>query len=178
MSVPLAVCVTCVWVSWTVHDALQEHVFRVPGFRFGVFMAFVLQAVSFCLSGLQSAVCACWSPAQPGARRERGAWPCAEEAEEAALLSGTADSGGGGGGGGSGGGGAGRSRRLQALGYYVLLSALIAGANGTATCALNFVSMQMKVRCPILPCPAPLCHACMHACMLNLVGMQMKVLQP
>lgn len=127
-SLGLLTCVLSVWVSWSVHDALQERVFREPGFHFGFFMAFVLQSTSFILSGLQGGVSSLF--AEPSEGHRRAVWPCAEEAEESTPLSR---------------GSAGRSTRLHALCYYLLLSALIAGANGSATAALNYVDMQMKV---------------------------------
>ena len=38
-----------------------------------------------------------------------------------------------------------RSLQWRLLGWYLLLSSLIATANGTASAALNYVNMQMKL---------------------------------
>ena len=46
----LALCVAGVWIFWSLHDYLQERLFRAPGFHFGLFMAFTLQVTSFLLS--------------------------------------------------------------------------------------------------------------------------------
>ena len=49
-STQLALCVAGVWIFWSLHDYLQERLFRAKGFHFGLFMAFTLQVTSFLLS--------------------------------------------------------------------------------------------------------------------------------
>ena len=56
----LAGCVIAVWLSWSAHDLLQEKVFRIPGFHFGFFMAFVLQTSASLLAVLQKLALDCW----------------------------------------------------------------------------------------------------------------------
>ena len=128
-------CVVSVWASWSVHDYLQERVFRAPGFHFGFFMAFVLQASSFVLSAAQSSVSKLCEAHDSASERRKPAFEIEEEEEEtetrgSLLRDGPAES---------------HTQRFRTFLWYALLSALIAGANGTATAALNFVNMQVKV---------------------------------
>ena len=72
--VALLGCVVAVYACWATHDYLQERVFKFPGFRFGFFMAFVLQLSSFLLALLQRLVtCLCVesTPLRPSRRRSR-----------------------------------------------------------------------------------------------------------
>ena len=136
----LFVCVVGVWLTWTAHDYLQERIFKAPGFRFGLFMAFSLQTVSFILSlayrigvGLLDR-----SQAQRGKEEEARRLRAVEEEEEqgAGLMEEneppveTKPSG---------------AEPLSALVWYLLLSLLIAAANGSASAALQYVNMQVKL---------------------------------
>ena len=138
--VALLGCVVAVYACWATHDYLQERVFKFPGFRFGFFMAFVLQLSSFVLALLQRLVtvlCVESTPQQQSqqSRQRREMMRVdeertmleEEEEEEAAGAS------------------ARSTTQLRLLGWYLLLSALIATANGTSSAALNYVNMQMKL---------------------------------
>ena len=74
----LAGCVLGVWITWSVHDYLQEKIFRVNGFHFGLFMAFTLQSVSFLLALFTQVVS--WLMDSAAASR-RAADVAAEEAQ-------------------------------------------------------------------------------------------------
>ena len=154
-SVALALCVAGVWLTWTAHDYLQERVFRAPGFHFGFTMAFCLQFVSFLLSACSRAVE--WMLTRSGAEaRRQEAEEQAQRQREAVLEQGLL--------------GHKRDEAVAAeeaeeeeeeeeeqenkpvaaaswwiLFLYLALSLLIAAANGCATAALNYVSMQTKV---------------------------------
>ena len=130
--VALLGCVVAVYACWATHDYLQERVFKFPGFRFGFFMAFVLQLSSFVLALLQRLVtvlCVESTPQQQSqqSRQRRELMRVdeertmleEEEEEEAAGAS------------------ARSTTQLRLLGWYLLLSALIATANGTSAAALN-----------------------------------------
>ena len=132
-STPLALfgCIAAVWICWASHDYLQERVFKFKGFQFGFFMAFVLQTCSFLLALLQRVLSAIFValPAQRVAHTE-----LQQVDEERAMLddddeslASTAN-----------------SSQWALLGYYLLLSSLIAGANGMASAALNYVNMQVR----------------------------------
>ncbi|KAL1527360.1 hypothetical protein AB1Y20_016030 [Prymnesium parvum] len=124
-------CVLSVWASWSVHDYLQERIFRIPGFEFGFFMAFVLQSSSFLLSAVQSCagrICSSSSPASAPTDELRDLED--QEARGSLLHERALER---------------RATFLRTLLWYLLLSVLIAGANGMATAALNFVNMQVKV---------------------------------
>ena len=138
--VALLGCVVAVYACWATHDYLQERVFKFPGFRFGFFMAFVLQLSSFVLALLQrlvTALCVESTPQQQSqqSRQRRELMRVdeertmleEEEEEEAAGAS------------------ARSTTQLRLLGWYLLLSALIATANGTSSAALNYVNMQTKL---------------------------------
>jgi len=139
----LAACVTGVWLTWTAHDYLQERIFKVPGFHFGLFMAFSLQTVSFLLSlvyrlwthllddgrQLQQRLAEEQSQRRLAAEEEEQGENLLEDDEEQPAAPKKADD----------------SWPLQALAWYLSLSLLIATANGSATAALNFVNMQTKV---------------------------------
>ena len=139
----LAACISGVWVTWTAHDYLQERIFNVPGFHFGLFMSFSLQTVSCVLSLVYSTFVRLLDSTEKQRRdeEERAAAIQAEEQEEKVLLdteeeedmdsiSSTHTS---------------RVDRMHALAWYLMLSLLIAAANGSATASLNFVSMQLKI---------------------------------
>ena len=130
-------CVVSVYLCWATHDYLQERVFKLPGFRFGFFMAFVLQLSSFVLALFQRLTTALFvdpTPLQQSRQRQQSRElmrvdeerAMLEEEEEAAGASASAT-------------------QLRLLGWYLLLSALIATANGTSSAALNYVNMQMKL---------------------------------
>ena len=137
-SVALLGCVVAVYVCWATHDYLQERVFKFPGFRFGFFMAFVLQLSSFVLALLQrlvTALCFESTPLRQSRQRQQSRElmrvdeerTMLEEEEEVAGAS------------------ASSTTQLRLLGWYLLLSALIATANGTSSAALNYVNMQTKL---------------------------------
>lgn len=147
----LGSCVASVWATWTVHDWLQERVFRVPGFHFGIFMAFCLQAVSVVLALANQLAegnsCKCLdATAEEKKRRDaeaaRRREAVMDEEQETGLLTeaeekdteppNTASA-------------VSSPISWLTLSLYLLLSMLIAAANGAATAALNYVSMQTKV---------------------------------
>lgn len=146
-SATLFLVVAGVWVSWSVHDYLQERVFRAPGFKFGIFMAFCLQFVSFLLS--LSYQLGEWTLERNSAKRrqeeqeearrqreealdneeqERGLLNAIDAVPEDAFPPSKPS-----------------SASWSTLLLYLALSLLIAAANGCATAALNYVSMQTKV---------------------------------
>ena len=143
-STRLLACVASVWATWSVHDFLQERIFRVPGFRFGIFMAFMLQSMSMLLAfaaKLTEGGMCCdaseHSAQQEEEERERREARLDEEQEKGLLNTEVEDAVSG-------------SKRespttWRVMGLYLLLSILIAAANGAATAALNYVSMQTKV---------------------------------
>ena len=144
----LAACTCGVWVTWSVHDYLQERIFRIPGFRFGAFMAFMLQFSSFVLSVLQQAVEWLMETRSRRAAVVREAQRLHEEAldeeqgeailekEDQKLVDPVVKS-------------AAPMPMLTAtwstFALYLLLSVLIAASNGCSTAALNYVSMPVKV---------------------------------
>ena len=135
---PLALflCVTAVWICWASHDYLQERVFKFQGFRFGFFMAFVLQTCSFLLALLQRVMTAIFVSSPPQSRHNRRRTELQRVDEERAMLDDDDESS----------ADAASASQWALLGYYLLLSSLIAGANGMATAALNYVNMQVRVR--------------------------------
>ena len=160
-SIVLLACVCGVWLTWSTHDYLQERVFRAPGWKFGVFMAFALQSVSFLLSLGARVIDALIEQSSEETRRRqqqeealrRKESELNEEQEMGLLNSPTSK---------SGDGGADDdappdddeqadvkasppAASWTVLLLYLALSLLIAAANGCATAALNFVSMQSKV---------------------------------
>lgn len=158
-SIVLLACVCGVWLTWSTHDYLQERVFRAPGWKFGVFMAFALQSVSFLLSLGVRVIEALIERSSEDARRRqqqeetlrRQESKLNEEQEMGLLNSPTSKSGGG-----DVDEAPDDDERTDAqasppaaswtvLLLYLALSLLIAAANGCATAALNFVSMQSKV---------------------------------
>ena len=152
----LALCVCGVWIFWSAHDYIQERIFLAPGFHFGLFMAFSLQTSSFLLSLAYRGFAWVWELTTTSSeqrylqtleaqRRRRAEAEEAEEEElgEEKLLENdgapeaapaaapplpSAD-----------------AASLTTLAWYLLLSLLIAAANGSATVALNYVNMQTKV---------------------------------
>jgi hypothetical protein len=135
-STPLALfgCIAAVWICWASHDYLQERVFKFKGFQFGFFMAFVLQMCSFLLALLQRVLSAIFvaSPAQ--SRRNGRHTELQQVDEERAMLDDDDESF----------ASTANSSQWALLGYYLLLSSLIAGANGMASAALNYVNMQVR----------------------------------
>lgn len=131
-TVALVGCVVAVWAFWSVHDVLQERVFRVPGYKFGFFQAFVLQASAFILSAVQQAVGSLFTRRPRGGREDQEKLDEADEVESQRMLlrDGEGERG---------------CVRFSTFAWYLLLSVLIAGANGCATAALNYVTMQVKV---------------------------------
>ena len=158
----LALCVVGVWLTWSLHDYLQERIFRVPGFHFGFFMAFLLQFVSFVLSLVHQTIEWLFRRVGEASRRaaeekeledqrrheealdeEQGDSLLKEEEADAPWTPSASTP--------SGPAVAApvRPPRVEAtwgtLALYLALSLLIAAANGCATAALNYVSMQVKV---------------------------------
>lgn len=154
----LFACIVCVWLSWSAHDYLQEKMFRIPGFKFGFFMAFVLQATSSLLAALHSGVVHCCggSASRDDAESDNeidASDKRIADAEAARLKEdqddkndfdddfpsvsklkvpeGRAE--------------ARVSSSWRVIGWYVVLAALLAGSNGCASAALNYVSMPVKV---------------------------------
>ena len=145
----IVLCVIGVWLTWTTHDYLQERVFSTPGFRFGYAMAFVLQSTSFILSlvyrGFEwllddSAASRQAAKEKEDEEEERRRRALDEEQEAGLLKEGEASDDAP-----SAAEAASASTSWTTFGFYLLLSLLIAAANGCATAALNFVSMQTKV---------------------------------
>jgi drug/metabolite transporter (DMT)-like permease len=138
----LVLCVSGVWIAWSAHDYLQEKIFKIPGFRFGVFMAFSLQSMSFLLSFLYRI--SEWALAPRGhteviererlaeeeqqQRTKEQAQGLLLEASELGSPSATDE-----------------AATPKTLGLYLVLSLLIAAANAFATVSLNYVTMQTKV---------------------------------
>ena len=144
-----ALCVVGVWATWSVHDFMQERIFRFQGFHFGAFMAFCLQFVSFVLSlchrvfeGLanresESERLEAEEKRKAALEEEQGRGllntPSANAADEEAEAAPAAPA------------PAPPAASWSVLLLYLALSLLIAAANGLSTAALNYVSMQTKV---------------------------------
>ena len=164
---PLALvgCVAAVWICWASHDYLQERVFKFPGFRFGFFMAFVLQTCSFLLALLQRIMVAILAPSPAQSRHTRRNTELQRVDEERAMLDDDDEAS----------AGAASASQWELLGYYLLLSSLIAGANGMATAALNYVNMQARMRLVISPLSLAVArrharrsvHSCVRPCLLT-----------
>lgn len=135
--VALLGCVVAVYICWATHDYLQERVFKFPGFRFGFFMAFVLQLSSFVLALLQRIVTALCVESTPLRQSRQQSRELVRVDEERTMLEEEEEE--------AAGPSARSTTQLQLLGWYLLLSALIATANGTSSAALNYVNMQMKL---------------------------------
>ena len=137
-------CVLGVWLTWSAHDYLQERIFRVPGFTFGIFMAFCLQATSFVLSLV--AQIGTWLLGSAEGERERRAAEVEEQRRRAALVEeeqerGLLNVGDDEGAAADAAEAPPKGASWPVMLRYLLLSLLIAGANGCATAALNYVSM-------------------------------------
>ena len=127
-------CVACVWLFWSCHDFLQERIFHIHGFHFGVFMSFGLQSVSALLvASVQAWRAAATRLSRDGVHKSElesmlkdDGTATDEEGDGAAAAPPPVD-------------------RVRLAGWYLLLCCLIAAANGAASAALNFVSMPIKV---------------------------------
>ena len=122
----LLACVVAVYLCWATHDYLQERVFKFPGFRFGFFMAFVLQLASFVLALLQRLVTGLFADPAPELRQSRQRQQSRELMrvdEERSMLEEEQEAV----------GASASATQLRLFGWYLLLSALIATANGTSS---------------------------------------------